>query len=85
MAANSIQIRVDEELKKEAEVVFGRMGLDLSSAIRAFLKRAVLEGDFPFDIRQQDEQTRRTMRTVAVEERELTEVCDDLGVNWIEQ
>ena len=85
MASSLIQIRVDEDVKKSAEVVFARMGLDLPTAVRAFLKRTELEGDFPFDIRQYNEETRQTMRTVAVEERQLEQVSDDLNALWVEQ
>ena len=43
-----IQIRVDEELKEEAAEVLDRLGLDLPTGIRMFLKRVVLEQGLPF-------------------------------------
>ena len=43
-----VQLRVDEKLKKDAVEVFDNLGLDLSSAIRIFLVRAVKEQGIPF-------------------------------------
>lgn len=44
-----LQIRVDDELKKQASIIFDELGLDLSTAIRMFLKKAVIERGLPFD------------------------------------
>ena len=44
-----IQIRVDDELKKTAEYFFKEIGLDLSSAIRMFLKKSCMARGLPFD------------------------------------
>lgn len=43
-----IQLRVDDVLKEQATEVFENLGLDLSSAIRMFLKRSVMENGIPF-------------------------------------
>ena len=44
-----LQIRIDDELKKQASTLFDELGLDLSTAVRMFLKKAVLEKGLPFD------------------------------------
>lgn len=44
-----LQIRVDEELKNQANAIYKELGIDLSTAIRMFLKKSVLEGGIPFD------------------------------------
>ncbi|MBQ7276257.1 MAG: type II toxin-antitoxin system RelB/DinJ family antitoxin [Bacilli bacterium] len=44
-----LQVRVDEELKNQAWAVYNELGMDLSTAIRMFLKRSVLVGGIPFD------------------------------------
>ena len=44
-----LQIRIDDELKKQASMLFDELGLDLSTAIRMFLKKAVIEKGLPFD------------------------------------
>ncbi|MBQ7995016.1 MAG: type II toxin-antitoxin system RelB/DinJ family antitoxin [Bacilli bacterium] len=44
-----LQIRVDEELKNKANAIFSELGIDLSTAVRMFLKKSVQEGGIPFD------------------------------------
>ena len=33
-----LQVRIDDELKNQASVVYGELGIDLSTAVRMFLK-----------------------------------------------
>lgn len=58
-----LQIRVDEELKNQANAVYNELGIDLSTAIRMFLKKSVLEGGIPFDTKI-DQSTLRTILSV---------------------
>ena len=44
-----LQVRLDEDLKNKATAVYNELGIDLSTAIRMFLKKAVLERGIPFD------------------------------------
>jgi DNA-damage-inducible protein J len=44
-----LQIRVDEELKNQANAIYNELGIDLSTAVRMFLKKSVLEGGIPFE------------------------------------
>ena len=44
-----LQVRVDEELKNQAAEILKEEGLDLSTAVRMFLKRVILERGFPFN------------------------------------
>ena len=44
-----LQIRVDEELKNQANAIYNELGIDLSTAVRMLLKKSVLEGGIPFD------------------------------------
>jgi addiction module RelB/DinJ family antitoxin len=45
-----IQVRVDTELKRQAEELFADLGIDAPSAIRLFLKQAVAKNSIPFPI-----------------------------------
>lgn len=49
-----IQVRIDDTLKKDAENLFDELGIDLSSAIRVFLKQAVMRREIPFPICTKD-------------------------------
>ena len=43
-------IRIDDELKKEADEMFDEVGMNTSVAVKIFLTRFVKTGKFPFEI-----------------------------------
>ena len=47
--ASTIQVRVDDELKKKSDDLFRDLGIDTTSAIRIFLIQAVANNGFPFE------------------------------------
>ena len=53
MAATNINVRVDSELKKNAENLFDDLGLNMSVAITMFLKSAVSHNGIPFEVKRQ--------------------------------
>lgn len=48
MASTILQVRMDENLKKETSEIFRNLGLDMSSAVRLFLNRVVICQGLPF-------------------------------------
>ena len=50
MAQTSINIRTDENLKKQFDAVCNELGLNLSSAINIFMRTVVREREIPFAI-----------------------------------
>lgn len=46
----TLQIRVDEDLRMEADGVLREIGLDVPSAIRIFLTKVVTTRSIPFDL-----------------------------------
>ena len=48
MATSLLQVRVEDSLKDQAAIVFENLGIDTSTAVRMFLKRAVMENGIPF-------------------------------------
>lgn len=50
MATTSITIRMDEKLKKQAEILFEDMGLNMTTAITMFAKAVVHQNKIPFEI-----------------------------------
>ena len=42
--------RIDEDLKTQATAIYDKLGMDLSSAVRIFLKRSVMVNGVPFDM-----------------------------------
>ena len=53
MSVQTIQVtfRTNESLKKEAETLFERMGLNMTTALNVFLRQAVMEQAIPFQPR----------------------------------
>ena len=51
MAATTLNINTDSELKEKAQVIFTSLGLDISTAVNMFLKQAVNQEGIPFDVR----------------------------------
>lgn len=50
MATVVLQTRVDSEMKSEAEALFESLGLDITTAIRLFLRQSINQQRIPFDI-----------------------------------
>ena len=50
MATSVLQTRVDTETKLEAESLFDSLGLDITTAIRLFLRQSKNKQRIPFDI-----------------------------------
>lgn len=43
-------VRIDPEIKKQAEDIFKELGIPVSTAIKIFYKQVILRGGLPFDI-----------------------------------
>ena len=50
MSTSSINIRLDTDLKREAEDLFSALGLNMTSAISMFLRQAVRDQAIPFRV-----------------------------------
>jgi len=48
----TLQIRIDEELKAEADSLFSELGLNTPTAVRMFIKAAVDKKGIPFSIKK---------------------------------
>ena len=52
MAMSVLQIRLDENLKNQVSALFERLGMDVSTAVRAFFRRALVENKLPFEMNE---------------------------------
>ena len=50
MATVPTQVRIDENLKKQANELFSQLGMDMSSVMKKFLRQCVLRGGLPFSV-----------------------------------
>ena len=68
MSKTSMSIRLDSEVKEQAQQVFNNLGMDMTTAINIFLRQAIQYQGLPFDVRLD-------------ENRRLLEVLTDLDQN----
>ena len=57
VAQTNISIRVDEDVKKDAETLFAKLGLTLSAATNVFYRQAVRTQGIPFPLLADDYET----------------------------
>jgi len=50
-AQSNIQVRIDPKTKKQAQKTLNYLGLDMSSAVKLFLRSVVITQSIPFEIR----------------------------------
>ncbi len=46
----NISIRMDSDLKAQADALFSELGMNISTAFNVFVRQALREGRIPFDI-----------------------------------
>lgn len=51
MANTSMNIRMDSEIKRQAQELFSQFGLDMTTAINMFLRQAIREQGIPFQLK----------------------------------
>ena len=68
MSKTSMSIRLDSEVKEQAQQVFSNLGIDMTTAINIFLRQAIQYQGLPFDVRLD-------------ENRKLLQVLTDLDQN----
>ncbi len=50
MAQTNVNIRMDEDLKKQADQLFNKLGMNMSTAFNVFVRQAIRNGGIPFEI-----------------------------------
>ena len=56
MPETSMSIRLDSEVKEQAQQVFNHLGMDMTTAINIFLRQAIQYQGLPFDVRLDENQ-----------------------------
>lgn len=47
----NFSVRMDSDIKKQCESLYGELGINLTTAINVFLRQSLRVGGFPFDVR----------------------------------
>lgn len=48
----SINVRIEPEVKMQAEALFSSFGISISDAVNIFLRKSLMEGGLPFSMRR---------------------------------
>ena len=51
MASTNFSVRMDSDVKKQCEILYGELGMNLTTAINVFLRQSLRVGGFPFEVR----------------------------------
>ena len=53
MATTNISIRMDSDLKAQADALFSELGMNLSTAFNIFVRQSLRDGGIPFEIKME--------------------------------
>lgn len=74
---SNINIRMDAELKAQADALFSELGMNLSTAFNIFVRQSLREGRIPFDI-SLNQPNKETIAAMLEAER----IAKDPTVEW---
>ena len=74
MAQTNLTIRIDEDIKRDAEFLFNKIGLNLSSAVNVFFRQAIREQSIPFELKPYDDNKNMAKLKRSMEQSERGEV-----------
>lgn len=87
----TINIRIEPEIKADVEKLFSSFGITVSDAVNIFLRKSLMEGGLPFDVKQpryngETEEAMQEARNIAAGKvpakryANVKELFEDLGV-----
>lgn len=77
-----VQVRVDKELKEQADALFNDLGLDTTTALRMFLKAAVREQKIPFSLRKPKKDPFDNPKNIAEIQKSIKSLEEGKGISF---
>jgi DNA-damage-inducible protein J len=71
----TLQVRLPDELREEADHVLDEIGMDMSTAIRVYLKKIVQGRSIPFTLEAPDTPSVKAVKVDAVTQRKMDSVA----------
>lgn len=68
MATTTYTIRLDSDIKRQCEELYGELGMNLTTAINVFLRQSLREGGIPFEVKT-DKPNKETIAAMLEAER----------------
>ena len=50
-STTNFRVRMDSDIKRQCESLYGELGMNLTTAINDFLRQSLRVGGFPFDVK----------------------------------
>lgn len=50
LASTSVTIRLNRDVKNQAQKIYSELGIDMTTAINVFLRQSIRSNGFPFDV-----------------------------------
>ena len=50
MPQTNVNIRMDEDVKKQADILFAALGINMTTAFNIFVRQAIRTGGIPFEV-----------------------------------
>jgi len=73
----TVTVKIEPQLKKEAETIFEKLGLTPMEAIKLFYRMVKLEKNLPFDAKIPNDETLQAIKDA--EDRKNLTACDDVN------
>lgn len=51
MTTTNLNIRIDKDIKNQADLIFSELGLNMTTAINIFLRTTIRENGIPFELK----------------------------------
>ena len=67
-STTNFSVRMDSDIKRQCESLYGELGVNLTTAINVFLRQSLRVGGFPFDVRL-DQPNKETIAAMLEAER----------------
>ena len=67
-STTNFSVRMDADLKKQCEALYGELGMNLTTAINVFLRQSLRTGGLPFELRL-EQPNRETLAALLEAER----------------
>ena len=73
----TVTVKIEPQLKKEAETIFEKLGFTPMEAIKLFYRMVQLEKNLPFDAKIPNDETLQAIKDA--EDRKNLTACDDVN------
>lgn len=79
MPKTSMSIRLDSEVKEQAQQVFNHLGMDMTTAINIFLRQAIQYQGLPFGVKLDDHGKLRQVVTDVEQNRNMSQPFESVS------